>query len=324
MRSHHPHLALTLLALFGFGLFLLFRASPARAAASCAATTVSNVNFGSPSLLAGGTVDTSATLSISCSGMKKGTLTYCLSLGAGSGGTSGTTRLMTATGGANLQYNLYQDAARTIPWGSKTNTALGIVGAFTFDGGSSPTGSFPIYGRILSGQNAAKPVSYSSAFSGADSQFYALTPGATDCVTGALGPAPAISPPFSVLASPIANCTVSAGSLSFGTRGSLASNTDVTGSVNVACTNTTPYTVGLGNGLTGTSPSARIMTSGSNQATYVLYSDSARTIVWSATTTVGSTGTGSTISHIVYGRVPGQTTPAPGAYSDSVVVTVTY
>jgi spore coat protein U-like protein len=36
------------------------------------------------------------------------------------------------------------------------------------------------------------------------------------------------------------------------------------------------------------------------------------------------TGSGSGQALTVYGRVGSQTTPSPGAYSDSVVVTVTY
>ncbi|WP_280527698.1 spore coat protein U domain-containing protein [Ciceribacter thiooxidans] len=36
------------------------------------------------------------------------------------------------------------------------------------------------------------------------------------------------------------------------------------------------------------------------------------------------TGTGLTENVSVYGRVPAQSTPAPGTYTDTIVVTVTY
>jgi spore coat protein U-like protein len=66
--------------------------------------------------------------------------------------------------------------------------------------------------------------------------------------------------------------------------------------------------------------------SGAN-ITYGLYRDVARALAWGSTigtNTTSGTGTGLTQTQTVYGRVPTQTTPKPGAYSDSVVVTVGY
>ena len=40
--------------------------------------------------------------------------------------------------------------------------------------------------------------------------------------------------------------------------------------------------------------------------------------------TVSATGTGMTQSLSIYGRVPPQATPRPGAYADTVTMTVTY
>jgi spore coat protein U-like protein len=60
---------------------------------------------------------------------------------------------------------------------------------------------------------------------------------------------------------------------------------------------------------------------------YSLYSDSARNNVWGTTigsNTVAATGNGAAQSYTVFGRIPAQTTPAPGAYTDTVTVTVTY
>lgn len=60
--------------------------------------------------------------------------------------------------------------------------------------------------------------------------------------------------------------------------------------------------------------------------TYGLYTDAARTIPWgsAAGQTISGTGNGSARSLTVYGRVPAQTTPMTGLYSDTVVVTVNY
>jgi len=39
---------------------------------------------------------------------------------------------------------------------------------------------------------------------------------------------------------------------------------------------------------------------------------------------VANTGTGSSQSFTVYGRIPTQTTPSPDTYTDTITVTVTY
>ena len=126
-----------------------------------------------------------------------------------------------------------------------------------------------------------------------------------------------------------ASCTVAAPSnLDFGVRGVLDANVDATTTVNVTCTNTLPYTVGLGaGGGTGATVTDRRMT-GPSSATvnYAIYRDSARTLNWgnSTGTEIAGTGNGSVQPLTVYGRVPAQSTPAAGTYTDTVQVTVTY
>ncbi|CAN7582276.1 spore coat U domain-containing protein [Pararhizobium sp. LjRoot238] len=124
-----------------------------------------------------------------------------------------------------------------------------------------------------------------------------------------------------------ASCMVSASDLNFGTVGLLAS--EVTGSTSLAvtCTSGTAYTIGLNNGLTGTGPTQRKMTNGSASVTYGLYRDASGTLPFgstSGTNTYSGTGTGVVQSVPVYGRVPAQTTPTQGLYSDTIVATVTY
>ena len=121
---------------------------------------------------------------------------------------------------------------------------------------------------------------------------------------------------------------VSASTLDFGTQGVLSANVDQTSTLQVQCTNTTPYNIGLDAGTgSGSTVTTRKMTSGANTINYSLYSDSARTTNWGntvGTDTVAATGTGASVSHTVYGRVPAQSTPAPATYTDTVTVTVTY
>jgi spore coat protein U-like protein len=66
---------------------------------------------------------------------------------------------------------------------------------------------------------------------------------------------------------------------------------------------------------------------GTEVINYSLYSDSGRTTNWGntvGTDTVAATGNGSAQAYTVYGRIPPQTTPAPGTYTDTITVTVTY
>jgi spore coat protein U-like protein len=120
-----------------------------------------------------------------------------------------------------------------------------------------------------------------------------------------------------------------AGTLDFGTTGILGTIIDVTSTVLVTCTNTTPYNVGFDQGLNGSSVTARKMKGGpSNELiSYSIYSDAARTTNWGntvGTDTVAATGNGLAQTFTAYGRVPVQTTPTPGIYTDTITVTVSY
>jgi len=126
-----------------------------------------------------------------------------------------------------------------------------------------------------------------------------------------------------------ATCLVnSASALNFGTQGVLATNVDQTSTLQVTCTNTTPYNIGLNVGTgAGATVAARKMTSGANTVNYTLYRNSTRTTLWGntvGTDTVAATGNGAAQSYTVYGRVPPQAAPAPGTYTDTITVTVTY
>lgn len=126
-----------------------------------------------------------------------------------------------------------------------------------------------------------------------------------------------------------AACTISSvATLNFGSQGVLAANTDQTATLQVQCTNTTGYTIGLDAGTgAGATVAARKLTSGANTVNYLLYSDSGRTTLWGntpGTDAVAASATGASQSYTLYGRIPAQSTPAPGSYSDTVTVTIMY
>ena len=105
-------------------------------------------------------------------------------------------------------------------------------------------------------------------------------------------------------------------------------DTDATSTVTVQCTITTPFNVGLYGGTTvGGTTTTRLLTNGSATISYKLYSNAGRTTNWGntvGTDTVSGTGNGTTQGHTVYGRVPSQTSVAPGSFTDTITVTVTY
>jgi spore coat protein U-like protein len=134
---------------------------------------------------------------------------------------------------------------------------------------------------------------------------------------------------FTVQVTIAASCTInSASTLNFGSQGVLIANVDQTSTLQVQCTNTTPYNIGLDAGTgSGATVAVRKLTNGAATVNYSLYSDSGRTTVWGntiGTNTVAATGNGAAQSYTVYGRVTAQTTPAPAVYTDTITVTVTY
>ena len=132
---------------------------------------------------------------------------------------------------------------------------------------------------------------------------------------------------MSVTMSITAGCTVGATAVAFGTQSTLGNVTSGTGTLSIVCTNTTPYTIALDKGGgSGASTTVRLMT-GPSSATisYGLFQNAAFTQNFGNTTdTLAGTGTGSTQTVTVYGRVPAQNSPAPGSYADTVNVTVSF
>ena len=140
---------------------------------------------------------------------------------------------------------------------------------------------------------------------------------------------------FAVSLTIVATCVVnSTSTLAFGSLGVLGgssgtTNNDATSTIAVQCTNTTPFHIGLDGGTGGGDTSTRKLLNTGSSATvnYTLWQDAGHSTNWGntvATDTVGDTGNGASVNYTVYGRIPPQTTPAPGTYADVVTVTVTY
>jgi len=276
--------------------------------------------FGSVNTLAGTAVDTTATMTITCSGGSGNNRRVCISIGAGSA-SDATSRKMTGPGGSTARFDLYSDSARTALWGS-WETGYDSAGV-QLDVNKSSTTNVTVYGRFFASQQTIATGSYTATFTANPFIRYGNL-GSASCPTGGL----TSSTSFSATATVASTCNVSATTVNFGAQGILAGNKDAQGTLSIQCSPSLPYTVSLNGGSSGaTDPTQRKMSFSGANVTYGLYRDSARSLPWGSTigtNTASGNGTGVTQTQTVYGRVPSQTTPKPGTYTDSVIATVGY
>jgi spore coat protein U-like protein len=142
---------------------------------------------------------------------------------------------------------------------------------------------------------------------------------------------------FSVTATVNSTCTVGTSNVAFGTYDpSSGSANNASGSVSVTCTTGSTYSIALdagGNAGGASVFSNRRMKAGtSNYLPYQLYLDSGHATVWGDGTNSSSlnpasgtyTGNGSAQGYTVYGQLTAGQYVAPGSYTDTVNVTVTY
>jgi spore coat protein U-like protein len=134
---------------------------------------------------------------------------------------------------------------------------------------------------------------------------------------------------FTVTATVLASCEISANDLAFGDYDPVAAaNLDAATTLSVTCTNGTPYNVALDlGGGAGASTATRYMTSGGDTLGYTLYRNAGRTQLWGETIgndTLAGVGAGTPASVDVYGRIPMQQAAPSGDYQDTITVTVTW
>ena len=302
-------------------------ATPATAAISCT-LSMTNISFGSAvNVLSGAAVSTTGTATINCSGASSNTsYVFCTNIAAGSDASGNQRRMVSGSNFVN--FDLYQNSAHTTEWGNYTNSYLGGGNQTSFTSNSSGNISnktITVYAVLDGSQQTAIPGSYSETMSGSSSNELQYGSTSGNCPTGSH----TSQYSFTVSATLVAGCNVSATTLNFGSSGVLASAVNQTSTVTATCTSTTPYNIGLnaGNGSGSTVTTRKMTGSGGATINYSLYSNSTRTTNWGntvGTDTVAGTGSGVAQNYTVYGQVPAQTTPAPATYSDTVVVTVTF
>ena len=277
-----------------------------------------------------GNTDTTGTMSVSCNSSSGSAVRVCISLGAPVN-SSWNPRYLQGDNGALLAYNIYKDQAFTQIWGAVYSTAgspLAVDIPMTWGTGQTVVN---YYARVPP-QPQAPPGTYNTTYRyGSDAAVRAQSysgssaPACTDAL-------PIVSNfEFGVWATVQSDCSLSAAPLNFGAVGlALASQPiDAQSSISVTCGQGVAYTLALDAGTSGgASVTDRRMTrDGSGEILrYGLYRDAARTQNWgdSGSDLLNGTGSGSSITHVVYGRMPVQTLPPAGNYRDTITVTLTF
>lgn len=302
---------------------------------TCNVTSMTNVVFGNVNPTSSQT-DTTATLSYSCtnSTTQQRSARMCISIGEPNGGLSYPRQMSSGTN--VLQFQLYQDPARSIIWGSDGwpgNPSGGWTSdaaTLTIPANSTRTGTMTMYARVIGGQTGAVPGSYLDSYAFADTAISIAQQTGTTAPAACSGTMTNGPFTFNVSATITKNCTVSATTIDFGTiNGFLTANVDQTTTLQTTCTSGTPYKIGLDNGQNASGTTRRMIGPPGEYAVYELYRDSGRTQRWgndtvNGTDTVNDTGNGLAKTNTIYGRVAAQATPAPGSYSDTITVYVTY
>jgi spore coat protein U-like protein len=269
-------------------------ALPAEAACTVSAT---NVVFGT---YTGALLEYRGTITVNCSYGA----TYHVGL---DGGNSGSVTARTMVNGAyKLNYALTSGSYTGTNWGNTT-------GSWVSGTGSGRNQTIYVYGKLAAAQYVAPSATMYT------------DPTITVTVSG--GTFTTVHATFTVTATVVKDCGVSATALGFGNYTGAVNNASAT--VTVTCTNTTPYTVGLGPGLaTGATVITRQMaiTQPAGALNYSLLTGSYTGTNWGNTspTWFSGNGTGAAQPLTVYGVIPAGQHPTPGSYTDTITATVTY
>jgi spore coat protein U-like protein len=139
---------------------------------------------------------------------------------------------------------------------------------------------------------------------------------------------------FNVTAAVVANCSISAADIAFGSYDPLATSALTSnGKVTVQCTKGAAITVGLSGGSNLAAPYNQMKSPTANSfLQYQLYQDSGFAKQWSDSIPTGSgasmaitVGTLSPVDYTIYGRIPaGQPASVAADYADVVTATVNF
>ncbi len=317
------------LLLLGCG---LFRMVPAQAAPTTCSATVTTLAFGNVTPQSSLTY-TTATLTYTCTTTSNSAdfIAACFRIPAGPfDSANANPRNMQNLLLLLLQYQIYQDAAHTMPWGSISGT-LGtqLYVPVMVPAHGTTIGTATLYGEVLPGQTTAVPGSYSESIT--NGQINVSDGGGMYPANCNGGNVQATNFTVTATATVVNPCTVSASPLNFGAVAAGTSNVAGSTSIGVTCSVNVAYNIGLtpGNNATNGLGSMIGQVNGASMP-YQLYQNAAHNAVWGNLSTNMltaanglQTGTGSQQNYTVYALVP-NTNFTPDTYQDTVTVSVTY
>lgn len=300
-------------------------------AQSCTTGSATTLDFGTVSASANSDVQTSITLSCQ-TGLLPMSITACVFIGEGTP-TGVQPRRMSNSNGTFMNYDLFADPARSQIIGTPTsNHATYTVGIEVAPFQTVLT-NIPLYGRVYGGQQLPAAFPFLGVPGGSLIRYsYGrfVAPTAEECragITGLLGGAGETSFSFSGVQARFPDtCRINAATtMDFGTPSRLDAALDQDSAITLRCPTGTAWSLTLNNGLNADG-SVRRMAAGTHRIIYELYRDSARLVRWGDTQASQVSGVGSAVEQSVpvYGRVPAQAVAAPGNYSDTITVTLTY
>ena len=323
------------LLLMTFTLWLLGVCMSSARADTCTGS-MTDVDFGTVSPIAGSDVTASGTLTVTCywtlgaNPLLLPAANVCVNLGVGPGGGTGAPRYMQNSGN-RLAFNLYTDSSYTAAkiWGGAdstigakpiTGTLVGLLGL------GGVTVSVTVYGKIPAASLVGVPTVgnadtvYTASFAGYGTVQYGF--GSVPCTAGASS---AFS--FQTRATAVNNCLIGTSNLAFAT-GSPITDQRISAPLSISCTANSTYQIALNGGTSG-NPGARTMkNSVTGETLGYRISATSNGPAWgdgtAGTTVYSGTGTGTAQNVMMYGLVPSQRAPTPGDYRDTVTVLLTF
>jgi spore coat protein U-like protein len=318
----------------------LFMPSQAHAQVYCQAVAP-NISFGTvnPNVA----TQTSGQITTTCTNYYTTSepVTLCYNIGNGPSGLNGSGQRQMTGGSGNLAFQLYSNGGESTVAGSIYSTPYNtpITQQFTVPAGrngqpssyNAPT--VTVYASTIANQTSVAPGSYTSTYSGANSELTGAIGFVSCSNTGTDGVSEMTS--FVVSGTVAAACTVTAGpTLNLGSVPASATNITGNNTVSVTCTATTPYYVGLAPlSTSSTTGAGTLKGTGTNTQTvpYQLRSTAGMTgTIWGNTATstsvgngVQGVGNGSAQSMTVYATVA-SADYTPDTYTDTVTVYVNY
>lgn len=267
---------------------------------------------------------------VRCSGLAGRTIRLCIEMTGDPLAGSPPRRILQGAS-TTLAHEIYSDSGRTSIWGSwgLTSPAYGTGGLqvdLVLPSAGTPSASMTpaAFARIQAPQPAAVVGDYVSRIANSGLT-YAYVDGRSCPLAGAARATDATG--FLITAKINPNCTLGVTPLSFGTVGALAGGVTAMSRIELSCTLGTAYAIALDAGLNAAGPNQRRLANGGDSILYGLYRDAQALLPWGWTDgvdKVGGTGSGRVQVHPVTGRIPAQSLPPPGTYTDRVIVSVTY